>query len=143
MWRYTANKVIIQEEIRGEGRKRRKLGQNLCPRMSSLVSCALRNSANVAENFKIKDNVQNLTNLCSNKDSVKECGPLFICQGTRKQLSLQYWWGVKQFSILELNWTKLQIYISVPLLLPLLKFEGTSPQSYKDVSGDYTSKTHF
>ena len=71
MWRYTANKVIIQEEIRGEGRKRRKLGQNLCPRMSSLVSCALRNSANVAENFKIKDNVQNLTNLCSNKDSVR------------------------------------------------------------------------
>ena len=39
--------------------------------MSSLVSCALRSSANVAENFKIKDNVQNLTNLSSNKGSVR------------------------------------------------------------------------
>ena len=48
------------------------------------------------------------------------------------------------FSILEyIILNKLQIYISVPLLALLLKFEGTSPQSYQDVSGNYTSNVNL
>ena len=114
MWRHTANKVI-QEEIREGERKRRKLGQNLCQRMSSLVLCAPRSSANVAENSKIQDNVQNnFTNL-SNKDFSKNV--LVLCsfvkeRGNNYLFNNQEEWGSSLFwSSIEPNFKFLFLFL--------------------------------
>ena len=108
MWRHTANKVI-QEEIREGEIRRRKLGQNLCQRMSSLVLCAPRSSANVAENSKILDNVQNnLTNL-SNKDFSKNF--LVLCsfvkeRGNNYLFNIGEDWVVRS----SLFWSEIELF---------------------------------